>query len=126
MFPLVSYALISDNLRKIHDESREKREVRREQFKQDVFEKRKEVLSKWANRKQGFGEKLSRERDRVKSGFELRRMRNEEDKNSMEITETQELGIAAQERLFSIIKKSAQDIADFFLPLRDLFGNGER
>lgn len=126
MFPLVSYALTFDNLYKIHDESRDQREVRREQFKQDVLEKRKEVLSKWANRKQGFEEKLSKERDRVKSGFELRRRQSKEDKDSLATAETQEQRAAAQEKLFSLIKKNTQNIVDLFLPLKNLFSNGER
>lgn len=141
MFPLFSHALlISDNLRKIHNESWEQREALREQFKQDVLEKRKEVLSKWAHRRQEFEEKLSKERDRVRLGFELRRMRNREDKSSRETTETQASGVAARERVLSLVnllrnyfsttimsnQKGAQDIVDSFLLFKNLFEDGEK
>lgn len=119
--PLISHGFFPDDLRKLHDESIEQRDARREQFKQDILEKRKEVLSKWADRKQEFEETLSKEREKIKSGFELRRSRKEADASSTPPTETQEQG-----RFFSIIKKSTQGIMHFFSPLKDLFGNTER
>ncbi len=126
ILPLVSYGWIPDNLRKLHEESIEQKDTRREQFRQDILEKRKEVLSKWADRKQDFGEKLREERERIKSGFELRRPRKEIDASGTMPTETQEQEIAPKERFFSIIKKSTQDIANFFSPLKDLFGDRGR
>lgn len=119
--PLISQAWIPDDLRKLHDESIEQKDARREQFKQDILEKRKEVLSKWADRKQEFEETLSKEREKIKSGFELRRARKEADKNAATTTEMQDQG-----GFFSLIKKGTQNIVHFFSPLKDLFGNAEK
>ena len=126
MLPLVSHGWIPDNLRKLHEESIEQKDARREQFRQDILERRKEVLTKWADRKQDFGEKLREERERIKSGFELRRPGKEIDASGTMPTETQEQEIAAKERFFSIIKKSTHDIANFFSPFKDLFGDREK
>lgn len=126
ILPFISWAWIPDDLRKIHDESIEQRDARREQFKQDILEKRKEVLSKWADRKQEFEETLNKEREKIKSGFELRRTRKEADRSSATTTEIQDQGVGTQGGFFSFIKKGTQDIAHFFSPLKDLFGNGER
>ena len=120
IFPFISHARISDNLRKIHQESREQKEIRREQFRQDVLEKRREVLLKWSDRKQDFKEKLNEERRRVKSEFERYRLREEAEKNSAEIMEIPNQGISVQKQFSSLIK-SAQDIAQFFPSLNELF-----
>jgi len=126
ILPFISHGWIPDDLRKLHDESIDQREMRREQFRQDILERRKEVLTKWADRKQEFEETLSKEREKIKSEFEMRRPRKKADATSTPPTETQEQGMPIENSFFSAIRKSVQDIAHFFSPLKDLFGNMER
>ncbi len=113
VFALISHAFFPDDLRKLHGESQEQRDIRREQFKEDILEKRKEVLTKWASRKDQWEEKLNKERERVMSGFELRRTRKVADGSSFTATTTRIQEVGQGGFLFTI-RKTATGIMHFF------------
>ena len=124
VLPFISHASFADSLRKIHEQSREERDSRREQFRQDILEKRKEMLTKWRDRKQGFEDKLKEEQDKIRSGFEIRRTKEEELRASSSlISSTHNQDQEPIEGFFAIIKKSAHDIAHTFLPFTNVFGD---
>ena len=123
-FPFISHASFADSLRKIHEQSREERDSRREQFRQDILEKRKEMLTKWHDKKQGFEDKLKEEQDKIRSGFEIRRAKEEELRaSSSSVPDFKNQDQEPIGGFFAAIKKSAHDIAHIFLPFTNVFGN---
>ncbi|MDP3769312.1 MAG: hypothetical protein U1A23_04660 [Candidatus Sungbacteria bacterium] len=122
MSPFISHANFAQELQKIHDESEQQREERKEQFRQDVLEKRKEVLTKWQDRKEEFKVKLKEGQDRIKFDFELRRTKEEETRASATVaTSTPVQENESGNGFFSVIKQKAQDFVHAF-SLKRLFG----
>ena len=124
VLPFISHASFAEDLRKIHEQSQEERESRREQFKQDILEKRKIMLTKWHDRKQGFTDRLKEEQDKIRSGFEIRRVKEEE----LRASSSSALDLKNQDQeliggFFAAIKKNAHDIAHTFLPFTNIFGD---
>ena len=123
-FPFVTHAFFPDELRKLHAESVEQRDSQREQFRQDVLEKRKEMLSRWHDRKEEFKNRLKGEQDRIRSDFEIRPTRGEELSAAASTTPViQSQGQVATSSLISVIARGAKDIVRALFPFGNLFGN---
>ena len=123
--PCISRASFADDLRKIHDESQEQRDMRREQFRQDILEKRKEVFTKWASKKDQWEEKLQKEGARVMSGFDLRRTRKETNAHSS-LAAAIRIQEAMRGGFFFIMRKSIMDMIHFFSPLEGFLSDPEQ
>ena len=124
VLPFISHASLAEDLRKIHEQSREERESRKEHFKQDILEKRKEILTKWHDRKQGFTDRLKEEQDKIRSGFEIRRAKEEELRASSSLlSSTHNQDQEPTGGFFAAVKKSVHDIAHTFLPFTNVFGD---
>ena len=124
VLPFISHASFAEDLRKIHEQSQEERESRREQFKQDILEKRKVMLTKWHDRKQGFTDRLKEEQDKLRSGFEIRRAKEEELRaGSSSISDIDNKDQEPIGGFFAAIKKSAEGIVHAFLPFANVFGD---
>ena len=134
VFPFVTRAFFPDELRKLHAESVEQRDSQREQFRQDVLEKRKEMLSRWHDRKEEFKNRLKGEQDRIRPEFEIRRTRGEELSAAASTTpgiQNQTVsyrccdtsGEVATSSLISVIARGAKDIVRALFPFGNLFGN---
>jgi len=120
--PFVSHAFLPEELQKLHNESEQQREERREQFRQDVLEKRKEVLTKWHDRREILKEKIKEEQNRIKSDFELRRSKEGEPRSATSTATTTPAEHEAENGFFFTIKQEAQNFVHAF-SLRHLFGN---
>lgn len=124
VFPFATRAFFPDELRKLHAESVEQRDSQREQFRQDVLEKRKEMLSRWYDRKEEFKNRLKGEQDRIKSEFEIRRTKGDELSAAASTTPViQSHGEVATSSLISVIARGAKDIVHALFPFGNLFGN---
>ena len=122
--PFISDASLVEDLRKIHTESREEREGRREQFKHDVLEKRQEMIAKWHGRKEEFKDKLKEEQNRIMSEFEIRRAKEKEFRSSSSsVSDIENKDEEPIEGIWAAIKKNAESIVHAFLPFKHIFGN---
>ena len=123
VFPLISRAFFPDELRKIHEQSKEERDMRREQFKQDILEKRKVIFAKWHDKKEAIKDKLKQDQERIKSGFDMRKIQDE----NLQGTSSAMWGVLHEEEkqtgsFLSSIKKGVQNVAHALLPFPNLFG----
>lgn len=124
VFPFASHAFFPEELRKIHEQSLEQRESQREQFKQDVLEKRREMLSRWHERKEDFKSRLKSEQDRIKSEFEIRRTKGDELSAAASTTSgIQGQGEVATSSFLSVITKGAKNFVHTLFPFSNLFEN---
>ena len=123
VFPLISRAFFPDELRKIHEQSKEERDMRREQFKQDILEKRKVIFAKWHDKKEAIKDKLKQEQERIKSGFDMPRIQDE----NLQGTSSAMWGALYEDEkqtgsFLSAVKKGVQNVAHALLPFPNLFG----
>ena len=123
LMPFISRASFSDDLRRIHEQSQDERDMRREQFKQDVLEKRKEMLTKWHDKKQEIKDRLKEEQNKLTSDFEIHRMTATTSASSSTLWKIQQQGREESSDFLSILKKSAKDIVHSLLPFPYFFGN---
>lgn len=113
MLPVISHAFFPSELRKMHEESRQKGEERREKLRQDILEKRKEFLNEWHDKKQVIKGRFKRERQKTKNDVE-------EGVMASPSVDAQALG-----RLAGMFERSAKDIMHVFAPFVRLFsGSG--
>ena len=123
LLPLVSRAFFPAELRKIHEESIEQRDSEREQFRQDVLEKRKEMLAKWHDKKEEFRNRLKVEQEKIASQLEVSR------KKGIEIHGTSTASVMEAENgttnddIVSVIKKGVKNFAHALFPFSHLFRN---
>ena len=129
IFPLISHAFLPAELRALHEESAQRVEERREKFRQDILEKRKEFLNEWHEKKQGIKEKIKKENERLKLEFEFRRGGTKEEIGpvaSSTEAEIPESDLWPKRDFLTLFQKSAKDIAHVFSPFTDLFQSSER
>ena len=124
LFPIATRAFFPDELRKMHEQSVEQRDSQREQFKQDVLEKRKEMLGRWHERKEEFKNRLKGEQDKIKAEFEMRRTRGEELSATASTTPViQGQGEVVTSSFISVITRGARDIVHALFPFGNFFGD---
>lgn len=124
--PFVSHGFFPEDLQRFHEESAQQREERREQFRQNVLEKRKEMISKWHGRTQELKERFKEGGQEIKSGFEMRQSEDTHALTSVAssslATTTPEQEEPKKENFFSAIKKRVNDITHLFSQFGNLFG----
>ena len=121
--PLAAHAFSIDDLRRMHEQSIEQRDAQREQFRQDVLERRKEFFLKWGDRKQGIKDKFKADQERIRAEFKTRRPDEEimqTATSSVSTTTEQEHIEEPKQDLFFVIQKQANG---FFQKISSLFGN---
>ena len=124
LFPIATRAFFPDELRKMHEQSVEQRDSQREQFKQDVLEKRKEMLGRWHERKEEFRNRLKGEQDKIKAELEMRRTRGEELSAIASTTPAiQGHDDVATSSFLLVIKRGARDIVHALFPFGNFFGD---
>lgn len=124
--PFISYASFPEDIQRIHEESAQQREERREQFRQNVLEKRKEMISKWHGRTQELKGRLKEGGQEIKSGFEIRQSEDVHAVASSSIaTTTPEQEEPKKENFFSIVKKRVNNITHLFSQFGNLFGGNQ-
>ncbi len=72
ILPYSTHAFFTENLRKLHEQRIEQRADEREQFRQEVIERRKEFLIKWHEKKRNIKEKFEKDKQRIESEFSSR------------------------------------------------------
>ena len=125
VFPFAGHAFFTDDLRKMHEQSIEQRDSQREQFRQDVLEKRKEFLNRWRDRRQGIKDKIRQDQEKIRAEFRTTRHPDEEmiasTSTSTEIVH-ESFGDEPRNDFFSSIQRQAADLARKISTLVKLFG----
>lgn len=123
LFPLISHGFFTDELRKIHEQSIEQRESQREQFKQDVLEKRKEIRAKWHDRKEEFKNKIKEKRDKIKSEFDMDHAAYDTEgmlgilgTSTMTLSSMQDQNEIATSSFLGVVRRGVKDIIHTLFP----------